>query len=228
MKNQYNLTIGGLIHVNEEEKILEKIELFVDDEWVPLITDVSATKYQNLKIIVDGYEPSQMVRLSFPNFGELERIKAIRITGFVVREGKYNILHVARNTVETRFAKGEDKEYAAIINLQFFTLLLQGESQTEMMKRTISDYTKYNTTLFLDCTHEDAELDEYKLTEHKQKTLVPRDKAVHILYKQFPEAEAIIEKFQIERWNYTERQGTHEIEPVSQTEEKNLKRVRLI
>lgn len=213
--NEYKLIIGGLLHVNEDAKLLEKVELLIDNEWIPLITNVSATTTPNIKVIVDGEEPSQMLKLSFATFEELQQIKAVRISGIVVTEDRHHILHIARNTISTEFRKGTVKEYGLIINVQFFTMLLEHETREEMMVRTLDDFKNYQTTLFLDYSDKDhAELDEYSGTKHEHKTILPNGWAEDILHKQFPESKEIKEKLGISRWNYTERQKEMIVEPV--------------
>lgn len=221
---KYVLTISGLLNVKDDAKIMEKIELYIDGEWIPLITETSSSTHKNTKVIVDGEITGQLPRLSFSTFEELKKIKAIRVTGMVLGEGKYKILHIARNTISTTFEKGVHNEYGVMINLQFFTFPLENETHIEMIKRTTKDFEKYHTTLFLDCSDsQTAELDEYNGTKFKSKTMLTRKKAEEVLEKQFPEIDYIKNNIEIDRWNYTERKMNIVISSLENTLDNSMK-----
>ena len=228
IKKGCSFTIGGIIHVDEDAKILGKVEIYADGEWILLPTDISSTKKDQIKVFVDANHPGETIFLCFKSLMELEKIQAVRITGLAIDKRRGD-LHIARNTISLEFDEFSGKEYGIAVRIQFPALLLKGETFTELMKRNEDAFFSYDESLFFTYTSGNmAELDEYKKSKPIAKTYVPVEQAKEVLGKQFDGIIDIFDVFGIRRWNYMERKRTYICKPISDSKEVDLLKIPII
>ena len=229
VKEGCSFTIGGIIHVDKGAKILEKIEIYAEGEWISLPTDISSTKIDQIKVIVDADQPEETVSLYFKSFTELEKTKAVRITGMAVDKRREDLIHIVRNTISLKFDECDGKEYGIAVRIRFPALLLEGEQITELMKHNEEAFFSYDESLFFTYTSGNmAELDEYKKTKPIAKTYVPVEQAREVLEKQFDGIIDIFDAFGIRRWNYMERKRNYVCKPISDSKEVDLLKIPII
>lgn len=228
MSNPYCLVIGGLLHVDEDTRLLAEVEVYAGDTWVPLVTDISATEQESIKVIVDGENPSELIQLYFDSYEELEQIKAIRITGMAVGEGAKRILHIVRTTINITFEKSLRREYGITANIQFPMLLQRGETIQQMFKRDMKFFENQTAIFLMEYSSgKYAEFDDY-CQEGKKKMLIPKGKAMEVLNTQFRNVEAVLEKEGTDRWNFFEKYCSCRLRPVVKEPGRELIRMELI
>lgn len=229
IKEGCSFTIGGIIHVDEDAKILGKVEIYADGEWILLPTDISSTKKDQIKVFVDADHPGETISLCFKSLMELEKIQAVRMTGMTIDRRRGDLLHIARNTISLEFDEYAGKDYGIAVKIQFPALLLKGEAFTELMKRNEEAFFSYDESLFFTYTSGNmAELDEYKKTKPIAKTYVPVEQAREVLEKQFDGIIDIFDAFGIRRWNYMERKRNYVCKPISDSKEVDLLKIPII